>query len=149
MASLQAYECTLAEVGFFRPSEEVIARDVEKLAADILRRRCWTTPVPVERRSGIIMDGNHRWHAARLLQLTHLPCVALDYDDPRVRVVRWADGGPFALAELRDTLARGAVLPYKTTRHMFAPALPEVRFDLAALRLSRTLASTELSAQPD
>jgi hypothetical protein len=149
MAPILGYECTLVELAFFRASEEVVLRDVEKLAADILRRHCWTTPIPVERQSGIIMDGNHRWHAARLLQLTHLPCIALDYGDPRVRVVRWEDGSSFALAELRETVARGAVLPYKTTRHMFAPALPEVEFDLAALRRARTPSPHALSVQPD
>ena len=138
---LPAYDCTLAELAFFRPSEDVIGHDVEKLAQDIQRRGCWTTPIPVERTSGIIMDGNHRWHAARLLQLTQLPCVALDYDDPRVRVVRWEDGGRFSLDHLRETLARGAVLPYKTTRHIFAPALPELLFDLAALRVAPAAAA--------
>lgn len=57
----------------------------------------------------------------------------LDYTDSRVSVSAWADGQAFDLALLYGTLAAGRVLPYKTTRHRFRPALPSINLPLALL----------------
>jgi len=136
------YECVLAEHAVLRASEEVNAADVERLAARIAQAGQWTTPIPIERSTGIIMDGNHRWHAARLLRLSHLPCIPIDYGDPRVRILRWVDGSDFPVTDIHATLSSGRVLPYKSTRHLFEPPLPELCHTLASLRrLSATARS--------
>ena len=128
------YRWILAERDVLRPSEDVVRADVEQLAAQIARHQRWTTALPVDGASGVIMDGNHRWHAARLLELTHLPCVMLDYQDARVQVLRWDDGTAFPLDALHAAIAGRQILPCKTTRHLFAPQLPLVDLPLAQLR---------------
>jgi hypothetical protein len=134
MTSCLHYQCVLAEHACLRVSEEVVHADVERLAAHIAQVGHWTAPIPIEKGTGIIMDGNHRWHAARLLRLTHLPCIPIDYGDPRVRILRWDDGSEFPLADIHATLSIGRVLPYKSTRHLFAPPLPLLRCALDNLR---------------
>lgn len=134
MDSRLHYECVLTEHALLRASEEVDPADVERLAAHIAQAGLWTTPIPIERSTGIIMDGNHRWHAARLLRLTLMPCIPLDYGDPRVRIQRWGDGSDFPVTDIHATLSSGRVLPYKSTRHLFAPPLPELRYALDSLR---------------
>jgi len=134
MDSRLHYDCVLTEHALLRASEEVDPADVERLAARIAQAGHWTTPIPIERSTGIIMDGNHRWHAARLLRLTHLPCIPIDYGDARVRILRWDDGSDFPVTDIHATLSSGRVLPYKSTRHLFAPPLPELRHTLASLR---------------
>jgi hypothetical protein len=121
-------------IASLRLSEEVVDADVEALARRIAGSGRWSAPIPAERSTGIIMDGNHRWHAARQLGLTHVPCVLLGYDDARVRVCDWQTGAPFSIERILTHVMGGLVFPYKTTRHLFAPALPATEIALAGLR---------------
>lgn len=129
------YEVSLMDAGFFLPSEEVIDADVRALAARIGQMDRWTTPISVEARTGIIMDGNHRWMAATRLGLRLVPCFLLDYADPRVSVFEWESGRPFDLASILAIATTRQVFPYKTTRHLFAPPLPRCDIPLAQLRV--------------
>ncbi|WP_233981514.1 ParB N-terminal domain-containing protein [Pectobacterium versatile] len=82
MFESMTYQIALTPVQFLLPSENVDMSNVECLMEDICRCGCWTTPVPIEKDTGIIMDGNHRLRAATELGLKHIPCALLDYDDP-------------------------------------------------------------------
>jgi hypothetical protein len=128
------YCVALKPIAFFLPSEEVDERDVHRLAAVIREADSWTTPIPVEKETGIIMDGNHRARAAALLGLRYLPCVLLDYQDPRVSVTHWQTGAPFCINSIRRRILQDkGLFPYKTTRHRFAPVLPATEIQLSAL----------------
>lgn len=129
-----SYCVALRPTAFFKPSEEVDADHVRRLADTIRATGLWTTPIPIERETGIVMDGNHRMRAAALLGLHHLPCVLLDYADPRVSVTHWGSGAPFSVAGIRQRIvAERRLFPYKTTRHRFAPALPSTEIPLTML----------------
>ncbi|ALF89791.1 MULTISPECIES: ParB N-terminal domain-containing protein [Ralstonia solanacearum species complex] len=129
-----SYCVALRPTAFFKPSEEVDADHVRRLADTIRATGLWTTPIPIERETGIVMDGNHRIRAAALLGLHHLPCVLLDYADPRVSVTHWGSGAPFSVAGIRQRIvAERRIFPYKTTRHRFAPALPSTEIPLTVL----------------
>lgn len=128
-----AYLVAIRPLDFFRASEEVDPARVDELAARICAAGCWCVPLPVEDATGLVMDGNHRLRVAHRLGLRRLPCVPLSYADPRVEVRGWRCGRPFDLAQLRQCVAEGALLPPKTTRHRFAPALPVTEIPLALL----------------
>ncbi len=129
-----SYCVALRPAAFFMPSEEVDTDHVRRLADTIRATGLWTTPIPIERDTGIVMDGNHRVRAAALLGLHHLPCVLLDYADPRVSVTHWSSGAPFSVASIRQRIvAERRLFPYKTTRHRFAPALPGTEIPLTVL----------------
>ncbi|MGT2477312.1 transcriptional regulator [Paraburkholderia terrae] len=99
-----------------------------------------TAPIPVEKQTGIVMDGNHRLKAAALLSLRFLPCVPLDYLDPRVSVSHWDTGAPFCVNSIgRRVLQDRLPFPYKTTRHSFAPTLPHTDIPLLLLRKSTSI----------
>jgi len=128
------YCIALRPTTFFVPSEEVDTGAVHRLAASIERASAWNTLIPIERDTGIVMDGNHRVRAAALLGLHHLPCVLLDYADPRVSVTHWRTGAPFCVDSIREhILVQRRVFPYKTTRHRFSPGLPTTDIPLIAL----------------
>ncbi|EAM8615762.1 transcriptional regulator [Salmonella enterica] len=128
------YYVKLLPLTQIRPSEEVNRQHVAWLADEITRCQRWTTAVPVDRHTGIIMDGNHRYQAARQLGLHCIPCVMLDYTDERVSVCQWCSGEAFCPDEIvQRILVEGALFPYKTTRHQFSPQLPAVKFELSRL----------------
>ncbi|MBC3869327.1 ParB N-terminal domain-containing protein [Undibacterium oligocarboniphilum] len=135
MADHHSYCVALKPIDFFRPSEDVDHVDVHKLASVISEAGIWTTPVPVDGGTGIVMDGNHRIRAAALLGLNHLPCVLLSYDDPRVAVTDWNTGEAFCVdCIFRTILWQNRIFPYKTTRHRFAPVLPRTEIQLCMLK---------------
>ncbi|MDY7579985.1 transcriptional regulator [Herbaspirillum sp. RTI4] len=130
-----SYRVVLKPLSFLRRSEQVDDENVRRLAATISAEDIWTSPLPVERDTGIIMDGNHRICAASLLGLAFAPCVLLDYRDPRVSVRHWQSDDPFDIVHIyRAILEEHRILPHKTTRHSFAPALPQTRINLRLLR---------------
>lgn len=117
------------------PSEEVDERHVDRLAEIILKADIWIHPIPVERRSGIVTDGNHRFRVAGMLGLRYLPCVPLDYNDARLSVSHWNTDAPFCVDRIRcRNLIENHLFPYKTTRHRFEPALPGRHVPLEYLR---------------
>jgi len=130
-----SYQVALTAVDFVQPSEEVDARNVDELVRRIGAQGVWTDPIPIDRDSGIIMDGNHRARAAALLQLKRVPCVLLSYEDPRIRVDHWKTGESFDIRTIFQTIVKHRkTLPYKTTRHSFFPALPKTAVPLETLR---------------
>lgn len=120
-------------LAFFKRSEAVDYENVLLLKQRIAEAGQWLHPIPVESTHGIVMDGNHRVTVAALLGLKMLPCIRLRYDDPRVKVYDWRTGAPFDVDRIMDCVGADRMLPQKSTRHLFSPALPTVNIDLAAL----------------
>ena len=128
------YVLGLRPLASLRASEQVIEARVCALAERIRRDGRWLAPLPIDEDSGVVMDGNHRLRAARLLGLRRLPCIALSYADPRVSVACWTSGRPLDPRRIFATLSRGALLGAKSTRHHFDPPLPATRLELELLR---------------
>ncbi|WP_445178400.1 transcriptional regulator [Pseudomonas sp. McL0111] len=127
------YQISLRPLSEVLQSEQVDPANVLMLRESISRAGHWLEPIIIERMSGIVMDGNHRFNAALQLGLKRVPCIQLDYTDPRVRVRHWQTGQAFEVSRIFTTIARGELFPYKTTRHAFEPALPVVAIPLDCL----------------
>ena len=128
-----AYQIALRPLCEVVQSEQVDPANVTLLRESIARAGQWLEPIIVERSQGIVMDGNHRFNAALQLGLKRVPCIQLDYADPRVCVWHWRTGQASDVARIFSTIARGEILAYKTTRHAFEPALPVVAIPLECL----------------
>ncbi|MGF6400880.1 hypothetical protein ABH905_004546 [Pseudomonas frederiksbergensis] len=131
--SFNSYQIALRPLCDVLQSEQVDPANVKRLSEAIIRAGHWLEPIIVERSKGIVMDGNHRLNAALQLGLKRVPCIQLDYADPRVCVRHWQTGQAFEVARIFTTIARGEIFPYKTTRHAFDPALPVVAIPLDCL----------------
>jgi hypothetical protein len=127
------YQIALRPLCEVLQSEQVDPANVTLLRESIVRAGHWLEPIIVERSRGIVMDGNHRFTAALQLGLRRVPCIQLDYSDPRVCVRHWQTGQAFEVARIFTTIACGEIFPYKTTRHVFDPALPVVAIPLERL----------------
>ncbi len=143
MSSPSPYALTLQPLGRLLPSEETDPQHVQALAARIVACGEWRVPLPVERSTGLVMDGNHRLRAAALLDLACVPCILLGYEDPRVTVHCWRTHAPFDVARILTSAEQRTLFPFKTTRHRFEPPLPDCRIPLAALRRSVSLPRKE------
>jgi hypothetical protein len=134
MQHTKTYSIVIKPVSFFRASEEIDLVRVHELMEQIVENSKWIAPIPVEIGNGIIMDGNHRLHAAILLGLKSLPCIPLLYSDPRVQVKDWNTDEPFKIEDIFHKVMNNKVFPYKTTRHAFNPTLPVIDVPLSLLK---------------
>jgi hypothetical protein len=128
------YKMELILVSKIRPSELTNDDAVLALADQISNEGIWRSVLPVEDMTYLVMDGNHRLKVASILGISYLPCVRLSYSDPRVSVSDWNSGRPLSMASLTAMFQDHDILPFKSTRHRFDPALPIVAFPLLELR---------------
>ena len=112
-----------------RPHEETIDERLAVVIDLILCAQTWTRPICVEAASLCIMDGHHRHLAALHLGLAVVPIVTFDYGE--VLLGSWTPGLRHDAAELVERAGAGALLPPKSTRHVFPP------FDAPAVPLDR------------
>lgn len=131
--SVRQYSVVLTEIAAIRPSEEVNEVHARQLAREIATQKTWLAPIPIDRATGVVMDGNHRVRAGYLLGLTHLPCIHLDYADPRVSVHDWNTGHPFQIDQIFRVISENRVLPFKSTKHSFDPPLPQTHIPIEIL----------------
>lgn len=134
--ALGDYRISFVDVDSLRPHERIRPKRVAKTLAKIIRRGFFHKPVLVDRRSGTILDGHHKWTAARALGLRRLPAVLVDYlRDERIILTAWE---PDRTPRLRkaDVVAHGrngVPFPPKTSRHVLPAPLPRIRVPLGAL----------------
>ncbi|WOH80337.1 ParB N-terminal domain-containing protein [Bradyrhizobium sp. BEA-2-5] len=128
------YDVVKLQVGQLRPSEEIDIEGARALANTIAESGRWTTPILVERRHWVIMDGHHRYFCASQLGLSLIPCVLLSYDDPNLHVTSWSDSEPLAVDRIIQAGLSGNLLSFKTTRHRLKVQLPSCSVQLDDLR---------------
>ncbi|KAI9914480.1 hypothetical protein PsorP6_007828 [Peronosclerospora sorghi] len=132
-------DVSLASVAWLKPHEAVVSWDrVDGLRRATLAWQAYLEPLLVDRDTGAILDGHHRYHVAQQLGLASVPVVVVDYlADATLTVDVWPECG-------RDTLTKAQVLamalsdhvfPPKTSRHAMADALPPISIPLAQLRV--------------
>tara|TARA_B110000014_G_C19516249_1_gene277824 strand:- start:43 stop:441 length:399 start_codon:yes stop_codon:yes gene_type:complete len=126
----------LIEIGTLRGHEEVIPDNLEKRSSKLLDRGFYK-PIIVDRDSLVILDGHHKWTAARLLGLDRVPVVMVDYLlDESVNVGVWPGCGRESITKdevLEMGLSEG-FFPPKTSRHIFPFRMPTIRIPLEELK---------------
>ncbi len=127
-----AYRPQLVRVADLRPHEQIFAERIPALRRRIVAAGAWEVPILVERSSGAIMDGHHRWTVARDLGLALVPAVILDYADPRLSLGSWTDR-VFTPADIIAAALSGRLMPQKSTRHRLNPSVPLVDVPLSQL----------------
>ena len=112
---------------------------VEWLAEKIRREGRWTKPLALEREHHLVMDGQHRMEVARKLGLTCVPALLFDYDEVEVWSLR---PGKYEVSgrQIVERALAGHLYPYKTAKHRFPVALPELSIPLGQLYQRRNVA---------
>jgi len=98
----------------------------------------YTKPLIVDKRTGAILDGHHRFSIAALLELKRLPVICVDYlADENITVETWPGSGRDELTkdEVIEMSLSGELFPPKTSRHTIADHLPPIFISLDELKL--------------
>merc|ERR1711862_511940 len=111
---------------------------VDALVDAIGRWGAYRKPLLVDRDSGSILDGHHRYFAALELGLKKVPAALVDYlEDDSITVEIWpGDHGVDTLTkqDVIDMCLSSDVFPPKTSRHTFTNPLMPIFVPLEELR---------------
>lgn len=128
----------LASIAWLKAHEHVVSWDrVDGLRRATVRWDAYLEPLLVDAKTGAILDGHHRYHVGRQLQLTTVPVVLVDYlGDDSITVDVWPRCGRDTLTkqEVIDMSLSDELFPPKTSRHTFSDDLPPISVPLARLR---------------
>ena len=127
------YEITLIPISLISETEEHDPSRVAILAKSIERKRLWTLPIVLEHHNLAIMDGHHRFNAAKKLNFQRIPCVLLTYDSTNVSLKSWRRSWKPCISDVLEKIKRKQKFPYKTTRHLFDPPIQETSIILQLL----------------
>lgn len=87
------------------------------LADKIQKDAFWTTPLAVSEGDFLVMDGQHRMEAARILGLSKVPVVYFSYDDVSIFSLR-PEKFQVSVSEIRQRVVSKNIYPYKTVKHI-------------------------------
>ncbi|MFQ5837726.1 MAG: ParB N-terminal domain-containing protein [Thermoplasmata archaeon] len=103
-----------------RPHESLIPELLKETTEGIKRDGYVRTPILVENRHHIILDGHHRYQALLDLGCKRIPAYLVDYFDEGIRVETWPGAvvDHITKEEVVEAALRGHLFPPKTTRHI-------------------------------
>jgi len=126
----------LVPVEWLKPHEEIKPRNRDKLLDMTRRWGGYTKPLIVDKVTGAILDGHHRYSIAGELKLAQIPVIAVDYlNDDSIEVDVWPSAKIDSLTkeEVIAMSLSGDVFPPKTSRHRIADHLPPIHVSLDVL----------------
>jgi|TARA_B110000090_G_C13053877_1_gene320635 L-serine kinase (ADP) len=126
-------ELKLLSLDRIQETEEHDFIRANQLADAIRELGFWTVPIAIEHSMLAIMDGHHRFNAAKLLNLARVPCVLMDYEKSGVTLQSWRSDWDVDVADFFLMLKEGKQFPMKTTRHLFNPSIKEIMIPLDLL----------------
>ena len=128
----------LVPLEILRPHEQILPKKVDQLEKMTHRWNAYTKPLLLDRLSGIILDGHHRYHVALRLELICVPCVFIDYlEDDSIELDVWPNCGRDTVTkqEVIDAALSGNLFSPKTSRHRLSDHLPPIAVPLSRLML--------------
>mmetsp|Transcript_47764 Transcript_47764/g.51627 ORF Transcript_47764/g.51627 Transcript_47764/m.51627 type:complete len:792 (-) Transcript_47764:121-2496(-) len=137
-ANQNSQEVTNVDIDWLKPHEMVVNQDrVNALVDAIGRWGAYRKPLLIDRDSGSILDGHHRYFAALELGLKKVPAALVDYhEDDSISVELWpGDHGVTSISkqDVIDMCLSAGVFPPKTSRHTFAHPLSPIFVPLEEL----------------
>ncbi len=124
---------SLVDINWLKTHEEVLSDRVVNLKNAIEEWDEYRMPLLVDRKSGAILDGHHRYHVGRMLGLSRLPVVLVDYlEDDTIDVDVWPECGLDCLSK-EDVIQMSLsdkVYPPKTSKHGFVADMEPINIPL-------------------
>jgi len=129
----EPFTLQLIAIDSIRPTERIVDAHARDLAHQMRISDAWTHPLLIERSAQALLDGHHRLAAARLLGLSLVPAILVDYEHPSLRLESWRSDEHFTREQVLAAAASGELMPIKSTRHVIDTPLPRCRLPLARL----------------
>ena len=126
----------LAEHKVFKEHEETIKNNLN-IRIKKMEKRGFYKPIIADYQTNVILDGHHKWNAAKELGLSRVPTIFIDYfNDSGVLVDVWPECGKDSITK-EEVIEMGLseyVYPPKTSKHSFDFKIPSISIPLEKLR---------------
>lgn len=129
MGSASRCHCEVRELslGLLREHEQIEAERLNEILQEIRREGRLREPIVVDKSSGVILDGHHRFRAYQMLGFQTIPCVLVDYQSEVIAVRSRRPEISVSKAEVLRRARSGELYPPKTTKHILHTKLPSAR----------------------
>jgi len=77
------------EVGRLYTHERIVPSVLNRLMIKMEREKKFSVAIIVDRNTMTILDGHHRFEAAKRLGCKKVPCLLVDYNDPEIKLGQW------------------------------------------------------------
>ena len=128
----------LVPLEVLRPHEEILPKKVDQLEKITHRWNAYTKPLLIDKSTGTILDGHHRFHVAQRLELSCVPCVLINYlEDDLIELDVWPNCGRDTITkeEVIEAALSGNLFSPKTSRHRLSDHLPPIAVPLSRLMM--------------
>ncbi len=106
------------------PHEEIEPANLERTVEAMRQGELLENhPILVDRETGVILDGHHRYAACKVLGIILIPCILVDYHSEVLLESRRPEV-PVSKAEVIRRGLSGELYPPKSTRHIYRKARP-------------------------
>ncbi len=126
----------LVPLEWLKPHEEIKTKARDKLLDMTKKWGGYTKPLIVDKKTGSLLDGHHRYSVAKSLGLSLVPAICLDYlNDPEIEVELWPHSKLESISKLDviEMSISGDLYPPKTSRHLFSQDVPPIFISLEEL----------------
>jgi L-serine kinase (ADP) len=106
-----------AKVADLKPLEGYISERADWLENKIIADNKWTTPIVVDNKYGLVMDGHHRLEVSKRLCLQFVPVISCSYSDVEVYSLR--DDEIVTVNQIIKNYNNKILYPNKTAKHNF------------------------------
>jgi hypothetical protein len=118
------------------PHEEIKVNKADKLRHHMKRRRIVPKPILIDAKTGVILDGHHRFSVCKELGCERIPCVAIDYlQDDSIQVTPRRPGETITKEDVIRMGLSTKVFPAKTTKHLYEYPEMEKTFPLEGFKM--------------
>lgn len=126
-------DIVLVPIEWLKPHEEIKERNCKRLLDMTLQWEGYTKPIIVDKQTGAILDGHHRYNVGLRLRLDVLPAVCIDYlSDERIIVELWPASNleQITKQEVIEMSLSPHVFPPKTSKHSLTFDVPPIYIPL-------------------
>ena len=126
----------LAEHKVLKEHEEIIKNNLN-VRIKKMKKKGFYKPIIADCQTNVILDGHHKWNAAKEFGLSKVPTIFVDYfKDAGVQVDVWPECGKDSITK-EEVIKMGLseyVFPPKTSKHSFDFEIPSLSIPLGKLR---------------
>jgi cysteine synthase/O-phosphoserine sulfhydrylase/cystathionine beta-synthase len=108
----------LIELDKLRQHEEVDPEHLKELTEEIASDKILKYTIVVDEKTKVILDGEHRYNALKILGCKRIPVIYVDYNSPNIEVQTWRNNYHLTKRDVIEAALTGKRFPPKTSRHM-------------------------------
>ena len=109
-------EVFLVPLSYLLPHEHVKRHRALEIRRNIEESGVFKRPIVVDRETGTILDGHHRFTAAKIVGIARIPAFLVKYASAEIEVAGWRD--PVTKMDVLKAALTGKLMSPKTSRHL-------------------------------